>query len=434
MKKIYTSALAIVMGAIAIQAQTNVTLKVDDSANKDKTAIKFKGQFNSWTDVQAYDDGTNGDAVAGDNIWSLEIQNIADGTYEWGATDQNDAWLTPDVPNYTFTIASGNVTGKTEIVIAASKPKHKVKFTVVDASEVESMIKLRGSMFGWDGGREMYDDGTNGDDVANDHTFTLEADVEEGTWQWGIENPCGWKLEGSNKEFTVAVGGAVSGDVSYTIPAITGSAYNVTFRVDMSSQIVSSSGVYVSGDFMSKVDGKTLCNWSKDTLMLETQGNDIYTITVPVYAGSYKWKFFNGDCGDDGCQENADFKAGGCGSDNGLGGFNRDVDLSNLSGDTILPIYVYNSCDITPETNSINAIRNLNFRIYPNPAAQYVNVELENGKVGTAILTDISGRMMGQVELNNGFGTINTAELSRGIYWISIYGQGFKSTHKLFVE
>jgi len=55
-----------------LYAQADVTLTVDDRNNKTKTAIKFKGQFNNWTEVSAYDDGTNGDATANDNIWSLK--------------------------------------------------------------------------------------------------------------------------------------------------------------------------------------------------------------------------------------------------------------------------------------------------------------------------------------------------------------------------
>lgn len=434
MKKIYTTLFGLMIGAGMLSAQTNVILKVNDSANKNKTAIKFKGQFNNWTDVDGNDAGINGDATAGDNIWSYEIQNVADGTYEWGATDQNGAWLTPGVPNYTFTVTGSNVTGATEITIAASKPKHKVKFTVIDGTQSETMIKLRGSMFGWDGGREMYDDGTNGDAVANDHTFTLETDVEEGNWEWGIENPCGWRLEGSNRQFSVAVGGAVSGDVSYTIAAVTGTPRKVTLRVDMTNEIVASSGVYVSGDFMNKIDGKSLCNWSKDTLKLTSIGSDIYTIEMMVYPGNYSWKFFNGDCGDDGCQENANFKTGGCGDDNGLGGWNRKMDLSNLSNDTILPIFVYNSCDINAETNSTFSVNTVPFSIYPNPAHSAVYVQAEAGVNASVILSDLSGKTISEVQLNQGNASLDLNGLSKGMYLISISGENFKSTQKLFVE
>ena len=119
MKNLFTTSMVLLSFA-ALQAQTDVVLTVDDTNNKTKTGIKFKGQFNSWTEVSAFDDGTNGDATAGDKIWSLKV-SAADGTYEWGAVDQDGAWLTPGVPNSTFTVSGSSVTGTTSIVIPKLK-------------------------------------------------------------------------------------------------------------------------------------------------------------------------------------------------------------------------------------------------------------------------------------------------------------------------
>jgi hypothetical protein len=192
MIKNYLTILAFSASA-GLYAQADVTLKVDDRNNKTKTAIKFKGQFNSWADVSAYDDGTNGDATANDNIWSLKVAGVADGTYEWGATDQDGAWLTPGVPNYKFTVASGAVSGETEIVIPKTKPMHPVVFTVRDLAKKETGVKLKGAMFGWSS-KDMFDDGTNGDTTKGDNVWTLKTDVEEGSFEWGIENQwrCFW--------------------------------------------------------------------------------------------------------------------------------------------------------------------------------------------------------------------------------------------------
>jgi hypothetical protein len=412
------------LGAFAIAsglfAQADVTLKVNDQNNKNKTAIKFKGMFNNWTEVSAFDDGTNGDATANDNIWSLKVAGVADGTYEWGATDQDGAWLTTGSPNYKFTVASGAVTGQTEIVLAKSKPTHPVIFTIRDLSKKETGIKLKGSMFSWSA-KNMFDDGTNGDTTAGDNVWTLKSDIEEGSWEWGIENQCGWKLQGSNRQYTVAVGGAVTGSISYSIPALS-KPINVTFRVYMGDVIVNSAGLYIAGDFQDRVAGKSLCNWSKDTLRLtDADKDDVYETTISVSPGSFSYKYFNGRAGDpDG--EKGDFKTGGCGSDNGLGGFNRTIDLSNATADVVVNIYKYDSCVVYIPLNvgvkKSNAVFN---GIYPNPATSTANISFTKKNMAHNItVMDISGKVIAKYNVAAGvnYGTI--MKPTAGTYFVQV--------------
>lgn len=72
-----------------------VTFVIDDSANKTGTDFKLRGSWNtatgeydsSWSGgadhTQFYDDGTNGDATAGDHIWSVTVNLIPDATVTW---------------------------------------------------------------------------------------------------------------------------------------------------------------------------------------------------------------------------------------------------------------------------------------------------------------------------------------------------------------
>lgn len=432
MKKIYL-AFAVCFGAMVSQAQTKVVLKVDDSANKNKTGIKFKGAYDSWNEVSGYDDGTNGDAVSGDNIWSLEI-TANDGTYEWGAVDQANAWLTSGVPNYTFTVSGTTITGKTEIVIPKFNPMHPVTFTINDLSKKETSLKLKGSMFGWNT-MDLYDDGTNGDATAGDNIWSLKTDVEEGSWEWGFENACGWKLVGSNKKFTVAAGGAVTGDITYSIPALTGTPIKVTFKVDMSNEIVNVNGLYVSGDFLDRISTMAICNWTKDTLMLtDANKDDVYEITVSMYAGAHKWKFYNGRGGDpDG--ESFDFKTAGCGSDNGLGGWNRDLDFTGRTTDTILPTFTYNSC-ASKSTGSVKGLNKNAYSVYPNPAQGTTTVRFANAsQAHTVSLLDLNGRIITNETTTNGTSEIVLNNISKGIYLIQIKdAEGRTAFSKLISE
>jgi hypothetical protein len=419
-----------------LYAQADVTLTVDDRNNKTKTAIKFKGQFNNWADVSAFDDGTNGDATANDNIWSLKVAGVADGTYEWGATDQDGAWLTTGSPNYKFTVASGAVTGQMEIVIPKSKPTHPVIFTIRDLSKKETSIKLKGSMFSWSA-KDMFDNGTNGDTTAGDNVWTLKADIEEGNdWEWGIENNCGWKLVGPNRKYSVAAGGAVSGDVSYSIPALK-TPINVTFRVYMGDVILNSAGLYVAGNFQDAIAGKSLCNWSKDTLRLTDANNDdVFELTVSMSPGKYDYKYFNGRGGDpDG--EKGDFKTGGCGSDNGLGGFNRTMDFSGATADVVMDIYKYDSCVVYKlPTTGIKKTNAVFSGVYPNPATSSANIAFTNKSMAhTVELLDISGKVVAKNTYAAGvnFGTI--MKPSAGTYFVKVVAaDGASATSTLVFE
>lgn len=419
-----------------LYAQADVTLTVDDRNNKTKTAIKFKGQFNNWADVSAFDDGTNGDATANDNIWSLKVAGVADGTYEWGATDQDGAWLTTGSPNYKFTVASGAVTGQMEIVIPKSKPTHPVIFTIRDLSKKETSIKLKGSMFSWSA-KDMFDNGTNGDTTAGDNVWTLKADIEEGNdWEWGIENNCGWKLVGPNRKYSVAAGGAVSGDVSYSIPALK-TPINVTFRVYMGDVILNSAGLYVAGNFQDAIAGKSLCNWSKDTLRLTDANNDdVFELTVSMSPGKYDYKYFNGRGGDpDG--EKGNFSTGGCGSDNGLGGFNRTMDLSGATADVVMDIYKYDSCVVYKlPTTGIKKTNAVFSGVYPNPATSSANIAFTNKSMAhTVELLDISGKVVAKNTYAAGvnFGTI--MKPSAGTYFVKVVAaDGASATSTLVFE
>ena len=97
----------------------------------------FKGSMSGWGVFQAYDDGTNGDTIAGDGIWTVLLESLSGpDSYEWGAidTDNGDGttcdacngsdgwgtWLLDIIgdPNQEFFIdVNGYITGSTSIFI-----------------------------------------------------------------------------------------------------------------------------------------------------------------------------------------------------------------------------------------------------------------------------------------------------------------------------
>ena len=71
--------------------------------------------------------------------------------------------------------------------------------------------------------------------------------------------------------------------------------YNVTFRVDMNQQSsVSTNGVHVAGDFQAAAGFPG--DWNPATTALNDADQDgIYEVTVQIPAGSYQYKFINGN-------------------------------------------------------------------------------------------------------------------------------------------
>ncbi len=136
MKFIFTIILQFVFFIFPIWANSTVVLTVIDEGNGFND-IRFKGGFSNWDVLQGYDDGSNGDTIAGDGIWTIVLEELlGSASYEWGAidTDNGDGttcdacngsdgwgtWLLDIIgePNQEFFIDSnGYITGSTSIFI-----------------------------------------------------------------------------------------------------------------------------------------------------------------------------------------------------------------------------------------------------------------------------------------------------------------------------
>ncbi|MEM7038244.1 MAG: T9SS type A sorting domain-containing protein, partial [Bacteroidota bacterium] len=146
-------------------------------------------------------------------------------------------------------------------------------------------------------------------------------------------------------------------------------------------------------------------------------------------------KYFNGDGGDpDG--ENADFETGGCGVPNGIGGWNRLLDITGRLTDTILPVYEFNSCNSVATATS-DAFE-FSFDVYPNPFSNTTIVEMQRETQHAYDLRVIS--VTGQVVMQREGLRSNTLEISRdglqsGLYFLEIEdSKGRKATRKVIVQ
>ncbi len=111
--------------------------------------------------------------------------------------------------------------------------------------------------------------------------------------------------------------------------------FNVTFRVDMSLQTVGVNGVHVAGNFQAAAGFPA--DWNPATTsMTDANNDDIYEATVSIPAGSYEYKFVNGNAW--GQNENMPPACG-------VSGTNRGI---TIAGDTVLAVPCYNQCGPCP--------------------------------------------------------------------------------------
>ena len=99
--------------------------------------------------------------------------------------------------------------------------------------------------------------------------------------------------------------------------------YLVTFRINMSNEMVADEGVHMAGSFQ---------GWDPSSLMVPYAGYGVYQVVLQLQQGSYEYKFINGNAW------GADESVGDCGN-----GGNRVIDVS---GNMTTIGACFNSCDL----------------------------------------------------------------------------------------
>jgi hypothetical protein len=282
-------------------------------------------------------------------------------------------------------------------------------------------------------------------DANSDGVYEITFDIPAGTYQYKYLNGAAWGSDeavpsacavNNNRELVVTGPGPIVVPVhcfatcSACVPPLP--AVNVTFRVDMSNEIVSSTGLYVAGSFQNPA-------WVKDTLQMTDANSDgVYEFTQLIEPAEYQFKFYNGDGGDpDG--ENADFVVGGCGASNGIGGSNRILNIVGQLTDTILPIYYYNTCSLSTATGVKGGSDLIaNVVVSPNPFGQSAVVEIQRNDRSAYSLRLVS--VTGQVVLERQGLRTDRVELSRdglnsGLYFLELQdAKGSRVTKKVVIQ
>lgn len=223
-------------------------------------------------------------------------------------------------------------------------PTEEVTFTVLtdNIAVAEDGMFLAGALNGWSG-EPMNDNG--------DGSWSLTKSLEAATYEFKFQNGLdGWEeLDcGGNRSVEVALGTPVSYQGCFAqcsdVCAVDPDAADITFQVDASQIEVSADGMFLIGSFTEPA-------WQFGAIaMSDDDGDGVWTATVNVDGpAAFQYKFNNGltlsidSLPDYSGEENADFIAGGCGVNNGVGGSNRLHERSGVA--ETLDVVCFNSCE-----------------------------------------------------------------------------------------
>lgn len=130
---------------------------------------------------------------------------------------------------------------------------------------------------------------------------------------------------------------------------------DVTLRLDMSGQTISSDGVHVAG---------TINGWSTDSTPLTQEGTtDIYSATVQLSQGWHRYKFLNGN--NWGTEESAGYP---CAPSNG----DRFLYINDSGDDVVLEAVPFNGCN--PEGTGFSVTFNVDMSSEPSVSGDGIHL------------------------------------------------------------
>lgn len=183
--------------------------------------------------------------------------------------------------------------------------------------------------------------------------------------------------------------------------------------VDLTGEAsISTSGVHLAGSFQS---------WSTTKNRMYSFETNIYETIFYVAAGTYEYKFYNGNSA-----SNSETVPSSCAT-NG----NRKV---IVSGDIIPDPVCYASCVACLGTSLKEQHASSGIRLYPNPSADNVIVSFkESSQSRTLVLTDLTGKTVRTyANVSEDSFLIEKNDLSSGVYFLQVSsGSTGTTAHKL---
>ena len=330
-----------------------ITFIIDDSANQTHSIFYLKGSWDangvydpSWGDgaehAEFTDDGTNGDTVAGDHIFTAVADLYPDGgshSWRWGINDENHDWLDGD---WAFTVLDTSSQTLDYTIETLTTQDVMVTFNV-DMSLVETIadtVWIAGDFNDWSGNIIFLDQTENDIYVVNILFPTGSHHYQEFKFMNGTE----WENIDNRSFMLDDLSDTQVLDLMYfnnIMPTdFTQQDVTVYFSVNMNNVETIADTVSLVGDFNTWQIGINI--------MGDDDLDGIYTASIFFPIGTLKhqeYKFVNG----------GEYEAIE----------NRVLMIDDSETEQYLDTVYFNNEEISAQENTISVLSNLS--VYPNP-------------------------------------------------------------------
>jgi|GEM_PF-2432746 len=176
----------------------------------------------------------------------------------------------------------------------------------------------------------------------------------------------------------VNVGAKITGVSGRYISFVEPPLPQVTFRVDMSEQIISPNGVHIAGSFQ---------GWDPAASAMVDMGGGIYELTFALDPASHhNYKFINGND-----WPGAETVPANCGEPDGFGGYNRYIDVP--ANDTVLIAVCFGSCTVcNPPMANVTFKVDMSNEVV-NPAGVHVAGSFQGWNPSATLMSPIGGNV-----------------------------------------
>ena len=439
-------------GTCATLNASDVTFRVDMSEQMVTNGVFLHAAFDAWGAIPMTDDD-------GDQIFEYTT-NLEDGVYQYlfqngeGGNEQFDStYVECTLTSGAFTNRLLEVSGGQPIVMdpycfnscfaceggGGNDSILTVTFNVNMANEEvdpTGVYLAGGAAFGVPGDNPMTDD--DGDGI---YSITLEVDSGFSSYYTFTNGACGdWSCKENlaglpcgdpnnyNDRFLPEVTQDVVvstcfGQCSTDGTCEANAPIPVTFRVDMSEQIVVS-GVTIFGG--------SINGWNNTaTPMTDDDGDGIYEATVDLTPGGHEYKFVNS-----GVEEMFDpIVHGECTVTTPDSVYTNRYLFIEAEEAITTEAYCFNSCDACETGTGILEAAGVEFQIVPNVTSDQVEVRIANPSAAPSQLTVVSytGSIIKTQQIPAGVNTwtLDMTQEANGLYFVQLQSQGLGITQKL---
>ncbi|MFM7234659.1 MAG: T9SS type A sorting domain-containing protein [Flavobacteriales bacterium] len=413
-------ALSLVSGAFAF----SVTFQVDMSQQSGFTTPEVNGSFNNWCGNCFPMSDANGD-----NIWEATT-DLPAGTYEfkfsadnWGSQETLLAGTACTVTSFGFTNRTLAVSADVVLPVVcwgsctdcASTPNvYQVEFQV-DMNGITGFTtpEVNGTFNGWCGNCTALAD-PDGDNV-----WSMVVSLQEGYYEYkfSYDNWAGQETLAPGSSCTVTTDIYtnrtlnLNSDITLD-PVCWGSCdlcgqgsgpYNVTFAVDMSQVGFAYNTPEVNGTFN---------NWCGNCApMSDADGDHIWTITIPLPAGTHAYKFSY-----DNWTGQEELIPGSACTITDSGFTNRTIDVAEP---TTLANVCWSSCEAC--VVGVDEKKETTFTVYPNPVRDILNLVISKNEMTEISVCDMTGRALLTSNVQGGRSTqLDVSNLTSGTYVVTL--------------